>query len=246
MWARWREHRRIARMFRDYPIYRVRKSAYHNPLVMRKLPGRVWIIVVALVLVQGIALADALYTVTVSDYCNVREQPGKDSADIGDLYAGDTVTGTGYKSGWVQVSVSLEQDTGWVRDDLLTLADYPTCRYTNATGYQGAASATGYHCAASATGTHGAASATGDQGAASATGYQGAASATGDQGAAIAIGYDGRAMGAIGCWIVCAEWAPDASGVLQRIDMQCAKVDGTYVKANTWYALRKGVFVEVD
>ena len=219
MWARWREHRRIARMFRDYPIYRVRKSAYHNPLVMRKLPGRVWIIVVALVLVQGIALADALYTVTVSDYCNVREQPGKDSADIGDLYAGDTVTGTGYKSGWVQVSVSLEQDTGWVRDDLLTLADYPTCRYTNATGYQGAASATG---------------------------YQGAASATGDQGAAIAIGYDGRAMGAIGCWIVCAEWAPDASGVLQRIDMQCAKVDGTYVKANTWYALRKGVFVEVD
>lgn len=79
------------------------------------------------------AIADALYTVTVKDYCNVRERPDKDSADIGDLYAGDTVTGTGYDSGWVQVSVSLEQDTGWVRDDLLTLADYPTGEYTNST-----------------------------------------------------------------------------------------------------------------
>ena len=134
MWARWREHRRIARMFRGYPIYRVRKSAYHNPLVMSKLPGRAWLIVVALVLMQGIALADAQYTVTVSDYCNVRESPDKDSADTGDLYAGDVVTGTGYQSGWVQVDASVEAGTGWVREDLLTLADYITGRYTNNTG----------------------------------------------------------------------------------------------------------------
>ena len=134
MWARWREHRRIARMFRNYPIYRVRKSAYHNPLVMSKLPGRVWLISVALVLMQGIALADAQYTVTVSDYCNVRELPGKDSADIGDLYAGETVAGIGYQAGWVQVSVALEVTSGWVREDMLTLADYPAGRYTNASG----------------------------------------------------------------------------------------------------------------
>lgn len=131
MWARWREHRRIARMFRDYPIYRVRKSAYHNPLVMSKLPGRAWLIVVALVLMQGIALADAQYTVTVSDYCNVREQPGKDSADLGDLHAGETVAGIGYQAGWVQVSVALEVTSGWVREDMLTLVDCLVGKYTN-------------------------------------------------------------------------------------------------------------------
>lgn len=92
------------------------------------------ILIVTLAMAQGIALADAMYTVTVSDYCNVREAPDKDSADTGDLYAGDTVTGTGYQSGWVQVDASVEAGTGWVREDLLTLADFPTGRYTNNTG----------------------------------------------------------------------------------------------------------------
>lgn len=92
------------------------------------------ILIVTLAMVQGIALADAMYTVTVSDYCNVREAPDKDSADTGDLYAGDTVTGTGYQSGWVQVDASVEAGTGWVRADLLTLDGVPTGRYTNASG----------------------------------------------------------------------------------------------------------------
>ena len=92
------------------------------------------IFLVALSLLQGVAMADTQYTVTVSDYCNVREQPGKTSADIGDLYAGDTVTGIGYQAGWVQVSVALEVTSGWVREDMLTLADYPTGRYTNVSG----------------------------------------------------------------------------------------------------------------
>ena len=92
------------------------------------------ILLVALSLLQGVAMADAQYTVTVSDYCNVRESPDKDSADTGDLYAGDTVTGTGYQAGWVQVDASVEAGTGWVREDLLTLADVPTGRYINNTG----------------------------------------------------------------------------------------------------------------
>lgn len=92
------------------------------------------ILIVALILLQNVALADALYTITVSDYCNVRESPDKDSADTGDLYAGETVEGIGYQSGWVQVVVNFERSTGWVRADLLTLADYPVGRYTNSTG----------------------------------------------------------------------------------------------------------------
>lgn len=89
---------------------------------------------VALWLVAPPALADAQYTVTVSDYCNVRELPSKESVDLGDLEAGEVVTGHDYCDGWVQVDVDFELTQGWVREDLLTLADYPTGRYTNTSG----------------------------------------------------------------------------------------------------------------
>jgi hypothetical protein len=125
----------------------------------------------------------------------------------------------------------------------------------HATGRQGAASATGDQGAASATGDQGAASATGWQGAASATGWQGAASATGDQGAAsatgtesvaAALGIDSKAKGALGCWIVIAEWESDEKFNWHRKDVQCFKVDGENIKSDTWYKLKNGVLVEVS
>jgi hypothetical protein len=124
----------------------------------------------------------------------------------------------------------------------------------SATGDQGAASATGWRGAASATGDQGAASATGWQGAASATGWQGAASATGDQGAAsatgkesvaAALGIDSKAKGALGCWIVIAEWERDKEFNWHRKDVQCFKVDGENIKPDTWYKLKNGDIVEV-
>ena len=134
----------------------------------------------------------------------------------------------------------------------------------SATGYQGAASATGDQGAASATGDQGAASATGDQGAASATGYQGAASATGDQGAASATGYQGaasatgkagvalaagyecKAMGALGCAICCVERGEWDGETFPIIAVKAAIVDGEKIKADTWYQLKNGEFVEVE
>ena len=125
----------------------------------------------------------------------------------------------------------------------------------SATGWQGAASATGERGAASATGTQGAASATGERGAASATGWQGAASATGERGAAsatgeesvaAALGIDGKAKGALGCWLVLAEWAEDDGYTWHREDVQCFKVDGETVKPDIWYKLKNGELVEVS
>ena len=125
----------------------------------------------------------------------------------------------------------------------------------SATGNRGAASATGYQGAASATGDLGAASATGDQGAASATGYQGAASATGNRGAAsatgkagvaLAAGYECKAMGALGCAICCVErgeWDGEAHPI---IAVKAMIVDGEKIKADTWYQLKNGEFVEVE
>lgn len=120
-----RDKRRYRRMMRDYC----------KPWTGRMLVVlMVLIAAIALWVIAPPALADAQYTVTVSDWCNVRELPDKASADTGNLYAGDVVTGTGYQAGWVQVDASVEAGTGWVREDLLTLADYPTGRYTNASG----------------------------------------------------------------------------------------------------------------
>ena len=134
----------------------------------------------------------------------------------------------------------------------------------SATGYQGAASATGDRGAASATGNQGAASATGDRGAASATGYQGAASATGDRGAASATGYQGaasatgkagvalaagygcKAKGALGCAICCVERGKWDGETYPIVAVKAAIVDGEKIKADTWYQLKTGEFVEVE
>ena len=88
--------------------------------------------------------------------------------------------------------------------------------------------------------------ATGRQGAASATGWQGAASATGTESVAAALGIDSKAKGALGCWIVIAEWESDEKFNWHRKDVQCFKVDGENIKPDTWYTLKDGRPVEVD
>lgn len=79
-----------------------------------------------------------------------------------------------------------------------------------------------------------------------ATGTQGAASATGEESVAAALGIDSKAKGALGCWIVIAEWKRDERFNWHRKDVQCFKVDGETVKPDTWYTLKDGRPVEVD
>ncbi len=107
------------------------------------------------------------------------------------------------------------------------------------TGYQSAASNTGDRSAASNTGDRSAASNTGYLSAASNTGYQSAASVTGKDSIAIVTGKDSKASGALGCWIVLTErddkWA--------IVSVKAVKVDGSKVKADTFYMLRAGKVV---
>ena len=132
--------------------------------------------------------------------------------------------------------------TGW-QSAVSATGDYSAA---SATGDYSAVSATGSHSAVSATGDYSAASATGDYSAASATGWQSAVSATGDESVAAALGIDGKAKGALGCWIVLAEWEQDEKFNWHRKDVQCFKVDGETVKPDTWYTLKDGRPVEVD
>lgn len=79
-----------------------------------------------------------------------------------------------------------------------------------------------------------------------ATGYQGAASATGKAGVALAAGLECKAMGALGCAICCVErgeWDGEAHPI---IAVKAAIVDGEKIKADTWYQLKNGEFVEVE
>ena len=74
------------------------------------------------------------------------------------------------------------------------------------------------------------------------SGDQGAATASGYQGAAVSLGIEAIAKGNIGCWITLSEW--QYNGEWNRIDVQTKKVDGEIIKADTFYKLVGGEFVE--
>lgn len=82
---------------------------------------------------------------------------------------------------------------------------------------------------------------TGDYSAATNTGNRSAATVDGKESVAISLGASGYAKGAIGCWIVLAEWDTKSG---HRVDVKSFYVDGEKVKANTFYILRNGELVE--
>ncbi len=114
------------------------------------------------------------------------------------------------------------------------------------TGDQSAATNTGNRSAATNTGYRSAATNTGNRSAATNTGNRSAASAEGKESVAMAIGYASRAKGALGCWIVLSEWGRNENDNLYIADVQCIKVDGEQIKADTWYKLEDGKFVEIE
>ena len=111
------------------------------------------------------------------------------------------------------------------------------------TGNWSAATNTGNWSAATNTGNRSAATNTGNWSAATNTGDGSAATNTGEEGFAIATGFESKARGALGCWLVLAEWA-EKDGRLHIIDAQCRRVDGNVIKPDTFYQLKGGVFVE--
>jgi hypothetical protein len=110
------------------------------------------------------------------------------------------------------------------------------------TGYSGHAASTGYSGHAASTGNYGHAASTGDYGHAASTGNSGHASALGKGSIAAAIGRDGMAKAALGNWIVLAEYTEDCT--IRWV--KTVKIDGKTRKADTFYTLKNGKFVEVE
>ncbi|MGH7593393.1 MAG: DUF7666 domain-containing protein, partial [Gemmatimonadales bacterium] len=111
------------------------------------------------------------------------------------------------------------------------------------TGDQSAATNTGYQSAATNTGDQSAATNTGHRSAATNTGHQSAATNTGEEGCAVSLGIEGKAKGAVGCWLTLAEWKEEKYD-WHRIDVQTVLVDGKTIRADVFYVLKKGEFVE--
>jgi len=144
----------------------------------------------------------------------------------------------------------------------LSKADFKNAAATNTgdysaatnTGNYSAATNTGYMSAATNTGNKSAATNTGNMSAATNTGYMSAATNTGNYSAAsvegkdsfaIATGIGGKAKGAKGCYIAVAEWALDGSEWRLK-GFKTHKVDGKRIKANVFYKLENGKFVECE
>ena len=112
------------------------------------------------------------------------------------------------------------------------------------TGYRSAATNTGYQSAATNTGDYSAATNTGNRSAATNTGDYSAATVEGRNSVAIVIGYQSKAKASLGSAIVVAERG-EWDGESYPIKAICsAIVDGEKIKADTFYTVKDGVFVE--
>ena len=114
------------------------------------------------------------------------------------------------------------------------------------TGNRSASTNTGDYSASTNTGYRSASTNTGDFSASTNTGDFSKADVSGKQSVAAALGIDSKAKGALGCWLVLAEWAEDDEHNRHREDVQCFKVDGENVKPEIWYKLKNGELVEVS
>ena len=161
-------------------------------------------------------------------YCEV-EQSGELSKHIDDSKVASTKIKIGVElglKGLIQAGVSFILDKVNWKDDAATN-----------TGNRSAATNTGYYSAATNTGNRSAATNTGNCSAAEVA----------DGGSvAIVTGYQSKAKAELGSAIVVAERGDWDGETYPLINIKAAIVDGEKIKANTWYTLKNGEFVECD
>jgi hypothetical protein len=171
-----------------------------------------------------------------SRYCEV-EQSGELSKDGGDSKVASSKIKIGAEiglSGLIRAGVKF----------ILEKVDFKNAKESN-TGDRSAATNTGNRSAATNTGYQSAATNTGDQSAATNTGNYSAATVEGKNSVAIVTGYQSKAKASLGSAIVVVERG-EYDGKSYPIKAICsAIVDGKKIKADTYYTVKDGVFVEV-
>ena len=128
-------------------------------------------------------------------------------------------------------------------------------RSTAATsGDESMAATSGYRSTAATSGYRSMAATSGDESMAATSGYRSTAATSGDRSTAIvegkdsvaiALGARSKAKGALGCWLILAEWEENDDGMYRK-DVKCFKVDGEIIKADMFYMLEDGEAVLTD
>ena len=119
-------------------------------------------------------------------------------------------------------------------------------RSTAATsGYRSTAATSGYESTAATSGNRSTAATSGNESTAATSGYESTAIVEGEDSVAIALGARSKAKGALGCWLILAEWEENDDGMYRK-DVKCFKVDGEIIKADMFYMLEDGEAVLVD
>ena len=177
-------------------------------------------------------------------YCEV-EQSGELSKHGDDSKVASTKIKIGVElglKGIIQAGVSFILDKLNWKDDAATNTGYRSAAVNS--GDRSAAVNSGYQSAAVNSGYQSAAVNSGDQSAAVNSGYQSAAEVSSDDSVAIVTGYQSEAKAGLGSAIVIAERGDWNGKTYPLINIKAAIVDGEKIKADTWYTLKNGEFVE--
>ena len=112
-------------------------------------------------------------------------------------------------------------------------------------GYESTAATSGYRSTAATSGYRSTAATSGYESTAATSGNESTAIVEGEDSVAIALGARSKAKGALGCWLILAEWEENDDGMYRK-DVKCFKVDGEIIKADMFYMLEDGEAVLVD
>ena len=119
-------------------------------------------------------------------------------------------------------------------------------RSTAATsGDESTAATSGDESTAATSGYRSTAATSGNRSTAATSGDESTAIVEGEDSVAIALGARSKAKGALGCWLILAEWEENDDGMYRK-DVKCFKVDGEIIKADMFYMLEDGEAVLVD
>ena len=188
-------------------------------------------------------------------YCEV-EQDGELSKHGGDSKVASTKIKIGVElglKGLIQAGVSFILDKVNWKADAATNTDAQSAAvnwgYRSAatnTGDLSAAMNTGDQSAAVNSGIGSAAVNSGTRSAAVNSGTRSAAEVSNGDSVAIVTGYNSKAKAGLGSAIVIAERGVWNGKTYPLINIKAAIVDGEKIKADTWYTLKNGEFVECD
>ena len=112
-------------------------------------------------------------------------------------------------------------------------------------GNESTAATSGNESTAATSGNESTAATSGDRSTAATSGDRSTAIVEGEDSVAIALGARSKAKGALGCWLILAEWEENDDGMYRK-DVKCFKVDGEIIKADMFYMLEDGEAVLVD